>query len=104
MLYSSPESPVEVSVEGDHREATVSVTDRGPGIPPSEWEAVFDPLIRGGTANGNRNGNGLGLFIARRVVQAHGGEISLKSDETGSTFQVRVPLNGRGSVHANPPR
>jgi signal transduction histidine kinase len=104
MLYSSPDSPVEVSVEGDHREATVSVTDRGPGIPPSELEAVFDPLIRGGTANDSRNGNGLGLFIARRVVQAHGGEISLRSDETGSTFQVRVPVNGRGSVHANPAR
>jgi signal transduction histidine kinase len=104
MLYSPPESPVEVSVERGRQEATVSVTDRGPGIPPSEWEAVFDPLVRGGTANGNRNGNGLGLFIARRVVRAHGGELSLKSDETGSTFQVRVPINGRGSGHANPPR
>lgn len=104
LLYSPSDSPVEVSVEEDHREATITVTDRGPGIPPSEWEAVFDPLIRGATGNGNRNGNGLGLFIARRVVQAHGGEISVESDETGSTFQVRLPLNGRGSVRANPPR
>lgn len=104
MSYSPPDAPVDVLVEEDDRWATVSVTDRGPGIPPSEWEAVFDPLIRGATAHGNRNGKGLGLFIARRVVQAHGGQISLKSDKTGSTFQVRVPLDGRGVLHANPSR
>ncbi|MGH2659577.1 MAG: sensor histidine kinase [Actinomycetota bacterium] len=104
LSYSPPDAPVDVLVEEDDGWATVSVTDRGSGIPPSEWEAVFDPLIRGAMANGNRNGKGLGLFIARRVVQAHGGEISLKSDGMGSTFQVRVPLDGRGRVHANPPR
>ncbi len=104
LSYSPPDASVDVLVERDDRWATVSVIDRGPGIPPSEREAVFEPLVRGATANGNRNGRGLGLFIARRVVQAHGGEISLKSDQTGSTFQVRVPLNGSGTSHANPPR
>jgi signal transduction histidine kinase len=104
LSYSPPDAAVDVLVERDDRWATVSVTDRGPGIPPSEREAVFEPLVRGATANGIRNGKGLGLFIARRVVQAHGGEISLKSDRTGSTFQMRVPLNGSGTSRANPPR
>jgi signal transduction histidine kinase len=102
LSYSPPDAAVDVLVERDDRWATVSVTDRGPGIPPSEREGVFEPLVRGATANGNQNGRGLGLFIARRVVQAHGGEISLKSDRTGSTFLVRIPLNG--TSHANPPR
>jgi signal transduction histidine kinase len=104
LSYSRPDAAVDVLVEKDDQWATVSVTDRGPGIPPSEREAIFEPLVRGATANGNRNGRGLGLFIARRVVEAHGGEISLKSDRTGTTFLVRVPLNARGTSHANPPR
>jgi signal transduction histidine kinase len=57
-----------------------------------ELDHVFDPFRRGTGAGRGVPGAGLGLFVARRIVEAHGGEIAVDSTPgTGSTFTVRLP-------------
>jgi signal transduction histidine kinase len=94
--YSPSESKVHVSVTSDGRHATVSVRDEGPGVAPAEQQSIFDPLVRGQASAGGRSGSGLGLFVAKRVVEAHGGRIWLESSlgvqkSSGATFHVRLP-------------
>jgi signal transduction histidine kinase len=69
----------------------VKVSDRGPTIPGDERETIFDPFVRGRSAGG-RPGNGLGLFVARRVAEAHGGALWNEPDHAGATFVLRLPL------------
>ena len=88
--FEHTSSDVELRVEVNRREATVSVADRGPGISPESRSAIFDPFDRDRRAA--RRGRGLGLFIAQRAVQAHGGVLWLESGSRGSVFRLRVPL------------
>lgn len=102
LAYSPSDSQVEVSIEEAERSVTVSVRDHGPGIPAAEREAIFDPFIRGGMARFSRSGKGLGLFITRRVVEAHDGEIWLESNGKGAAFHIQLPVeNQRGSPSAS---
>lgn len=94
LMYSPPDSPVKVRVEFEHRWARVVVSDGGPGIPDEEREAVFDPLQRGSAHGVARTGSGLGLFIARRVLEAHGGSIALRSSKAGASFILELPAEG----------
>jgi signal transduction histidine kinase len=72
--------------EGDEG-VEVEVSDRGIGIPPDKLDQVFDPYVT--TKNG---GSGIGLSMAYRIVQFHGGEITAESQMgEGSTFTVRLP-------------
>jgi len=69
----------------------IAVSDNGPGIPPEDVEAVFDLYHRAGNASGVE-GTGLGLAIVKAVCEAHGGSVSLSSDEdNGSLFTMRLP-------------
>jgi signal transduction histidine kinase len=77
--------------------ARVRVRDQGPGVPPSERESIFDPFMRGTASHLARTGNGLGLFIARRVMEAHGGRIWLTSNRSGAEFTIELPLAKGGS-------
>lgn len=93
-----------VSVRVFHVEGCVEVAvrDRGPGIPMAEREMVFDPFVRGRVNRGSRGGHGLGLFIARRVIDAHGGSIWAESAPTGASFRIRLPaLYGKASRSAS---
>jgi signal transduction histidine kinase len=93
LLYSPSDAEVDVRVEHDRAGmATVIVRDRGPGILPSERDSVFEPLVRGTAGRRSPYGAGLGLFIAKRVVEAHGGTISLESDPGGTIFRVELPV------------
>ncbi|MDQ2964666.1 MAG: HAMP domain-containing histidine kinase [Chloroflexota bacterium] len=86
---------VRVTVEETNDGARVRVRDRGPGVPASERRLIFDPFARGMSANG-RGGSGLGLFIARRIVEAHQGSIGLRSARPGTEFFVELPLAEEG--------
>ena len=67
--------------------------DYGPGIPPDVLPHVFDRFYRVEDERSAREGLGLGLFIAREVVNAHGGRIEVESElGTGATFIVTLPL------------
>jgi signal transduction histidine kinase len=81
---------VEVTVELTPDEATVSVSDRGPGVPPDEVTTLFDPFGRGRRTR--RGGRGLGLIIAQRAVQAHDGVLGLEATGSGAVFRMRVPV------------
>jgi signal transduction histidine kinase len=89
LAYSPADSRVTIKVSGLGRRARISIADRGPGIAPGE--AVFGPFVRGSAGQSTREGNGLGLFIARRVVEAHGGILSLSSSARGSVFTIELP-------------
>ena len=94
MKYSRPAAPivVTISVEGGH--GMVSVADQGIGIPPDDLARVFDRFYRiGGTADAVA-GQGLGLYICKEIVIAHGGKIWAESEGPGrgSTFSFTLPL------------
>ena len=74
------------------------MADRGPGIPPGEQAHVFEPFFRGRRAlEGQIHGTGLGLNLARKIFQAHGGSIQLGSaGAAGTEFIVRLPAAPSG--------
>jgi signal transduction histidine kinase len=81
---------VAVRVERDGELARLAVTDHGIGIAPEDQARVFEPFER--AASSDRCG-GLGLFIARRIVEAHGGSIRIESAPgAGATFLVEQPI------------
>lgn len=93
MAYSPQGSTVAVTVTADREALTISVADRGPGVPASERETIFDPFMRGQIGQTTRFGKGLGLFIARRVVEAHEGKIWVESPGgEGAVFHLSLPL------------
>jgi two-component system, OmpR family, sensor histidine kinase BaeS len=90
--YTPAGGEVEVSAGAEGGEAWIRVRDTGPGIPPEEQERVFAPFYRGGAGGRFPQGMGLGLGIAREIVQAHGGRIELHSVVgQGSAFTLRLP-------------
>jgi signal transduction histidine kinase len=72
------------------------VADQGPGIPDGEAQRVFERFYRADAARASSDGGaGLGLAIARKLVEDHGGRIEARSEVgRGSTFTVRLPLAG----------
>jgi len=74
-------------------EIEIRVSDHGAGIPPEEQKRVFDAFFRGRKAVQDQiHGTGLGLHLVKRIVEAHGGTVSLESElGAGSTFIVRLP-------------
>jgi len=72
-------------------EACVVIEDSGPGIAEAVKEVLFEPFVT--TRRGGREGAGLGLFLADRLVHAHGGRIEVASEQgKGARFTVRLPL------------
>lgn len=77
---------------GRCRAVRVAITDRGPGIPDEEQRMIFEPFYRGRRAIENQvHGAGLGLALVKRIVEAHGGTIELRSSAEGSEFIVTLP-------------
>ena len=94
--HSPAGSRVELQVTAEDGNAVFRVTDQGSGIPPEKLERLFEAFERAGTRKtaGERS-VGLGLTIAKRIVEAHGGTIDVESRVgEGSVFTVTVPGNG----------
>jgi signal transduction histidine kinase len=64
------------------------LADEGPGVPPEIRERLFDPFV----TRGKKSGTGLGLAVARRFVEDHGGRIELLESGRGACFQILLPL------------
>ena len=90
-LKFGPEgTPITLRARSQAGEVAISVEDRGAGIPPDHLEHIFDRFWQGDRAT--RGGAGLGLAIARGIVEAHGGRIWVESElGRGSTFHFTVP-------------
>ncbi|MBM7112869.1 HAMP domain-containing sensor histidine kinase [Archangium primigenium] len=94
LKYSPESSGVEVQVRHEGDEAWLCVVDQGIGISPEELTGLFAPFQRTGRAREKAPGVGIGLSVARRIVEAHGGRIEVESQPgRGSTFRVRLPLS-----------
>jgi PAS domain S-box-containing protein len=86
--------PIEVSVEVEGAQAVIRVRDSGIGIAPEHLDRIFDRFER--AVSKNYSGLGMGLYISRQIVEAHGGTISVVSEVgQGSTFSVMLPLGGK---------
>lgn len=90
--YSPQGGPVRVTVRRLEAGAEIAVADRGLGIAPEELPHVFEPFRRAAATRDRIAGIGLGLFVCRRIVEAHHGRLEVASTPgEGSTFTVRLP-------------
>jgi phosphoserine phosphatase RsbU/P len=94
LQYSPPETPVRVTTRGEVDTVVLEVHNAGAPIAPEVLPRVFEPMERGLSAQPGQLGRsiGLGLFIVRHIVLAHGGRVSVRSVEVeGTTFTVLLP-------------
>ncbi len=87
---------LKVTASGDAEHVDIIVSDTGRGIPPEHLANIFRPFFTTKTGKdrpaGSNSGSGVGLAFCRRIVDAHGGEISVTSQAgQGSTFTIRLP-------------
>jgi len=91
VAHGGTNKPIEVSAVRDGPVLVISVADRGPGLAPSEENKVFEKFYRGPRTR--PGGLGLGLSIARQLVEAHGGELVARNREGGGArFSIRLPM------------
>ncbi|MCB1057029.1 MAG: ATP-binding protein, partial [Acidobacteria bacterium] len=88
---SPPEAPVDVRVRAGgpskRPELRITVRDRGPGLPAGHEQEIFEPFFTTRT-----RGTGLGLAVARRIVEQHGGSLTARNHPAGGAeFDVRIP-------------
>jgi signal transduction histidine kinase len=89
---SPPQQPIELRLWTDDGRARVSVHDHGPGLPPDMASRVFEKFVRG--RGSTVSGTGLGLYIAKQILEAHGGRIWVDSPPgEGATFTIELPLS-----------
>lgn len=102
--YGDADLPVTVRMTSSDGEVALTVNNRGKTIPPDKLSSIFDPMVRiAASANASNNDYtertslGIGLFISREIVHAHGGTVGLESTQAGgTTFTVTMPLMPRG--------
>jgi signal transduction histidine kinase len=94
LKYSPPATPVSLSMREENREnqagLAIDVADCGPGISSTLGETIFEPFVRG-EQSGDTAGTGLGLYLARRIVEMHQGCLSFES-RMGACFRVWLPF------------
>lgn len=88
----APLSDIEIRVQQTQQYSEIEVKDFGPGIPDKYLPFVFDRFFRNPEQSPNIHGSGLGLYICKKIVQAHNGQITVKSEiNKGTKFQITIP-------------
>ena len=100
--YSADGSDIIIGALAEENMVKVSIRDRGCGIPEWEIKKIFDPFYRiNGPDTDQIRGTGLGLTIARAIIEMHGGELWVESKEgSGSTFCFTLPLGYNGRMES----
>lgn len=97
-LYSPKDRPIVITAEGNGGSVRTSVVDQGPGIGKPEQAMIFEKFYRGREQHYLARGTGMGLAIAKAIVEAHGGSISVASElGHGSVFFFTLPVDGGAS-------
>lgn len=92
--YSPKDSVVNIAVQEKSPHLIVSIHDTGIGIPPEDKEKIFSKFYRGTNAvKAQTEGSGLGLFMTRKIIKRHGGEIWFESSAGGTTFYISIPTD-----------
>ncbi|PPQ29245.1 hypothetical protein CCR94_15640 [Rhodoblastus sphagnicola] len=89
-VYGAPAAPIQVQAFARQGQFELAVTNSGPTIEPADVERLFQPFFRG-TVRGSREGLGLGLYICSEIAKAHGGTISVSSENGTTSFTLRMP-------------
>jgi signal transduction histidine kinase len=90
--YSPSGEEVDVTAARENGVVRITVRDRGPGIPFDQQGVIFEKFGRAEVPGGSMPGTGLGLFIARSIVEAHGGALDVESHpERGTAFTMTLP-------------
>lgn len=90
--FTHPSAPIEVWIREDSVTVTVDVADNGPGIAEADLPHLFEELYRGRNAR-NIEGNGLGLAVVKKIIERHGGRVTVRSRlGQGTVFTVQLPL------------
>lgn len=93
----APGSPVTIILDRKDELAVVAICDQGPGIAPQHVERLFQRFYRVPESSTVIRGTGLGLYICRKIIQAHNGEITAESElGKGTTFKIHLPLIENG--------
>ena len=95
---------ITVDVGGDGSEAYLAVTDEGAGVPPKDRQRVFQRFVRladSDSSDGSKRGPGIGLYVVKGLVEAHGGSVSVESSAQGSgaRFVVKLPFRSETDEH-----
>lgn len=91
--HSPPSSRILISLTTDNDTAIIAIKDQGPGIPEEAKDHIFERFYRASKSRTARQGSvGLGLAIAKTIVDKHKGQIMAESDSNGTTFTVTLPL------------
>lgn len=97
LKYGAPAAPVELAIEEIDGTAHLSVANQGPAIPADELACLFDRYARARAARASATkGSGLGLYIAKGLVEAHGGRIWVERSDDQTVFRFTLPLDDTG--------
>jgi len=92
LKYSPPGSPIEITGEQKDGRVVLRIHDQGPGIPLRERERIFEKFYRWQATSSHIPGTGLGLYIAREITRAHGGDVWVEGEPgSGSEFCIALP-------------
>ncbi|MEZ5451497.1 MAG: ATP-binding protein [Thiothrix sp.] len=89
--HTPPDTTVTVAIHQNGNSLHMTVDDQGSGVPETELESIFEPFQRSSTGSPARNGYGLGLAIARRAIESHGGSIRA-TNRPGQGLRISIAL------------
>ncbi len=101
--YSPPNTQVTVRIEKKEPFVLLAVSDQGRGISAEDQKILFQPFGRGRSADRLAEGSGMGLYVVKQIIEAHGGQIAVQSEPgRGTTFQIKLPLAAEGDRDEQP--
>jgi two-component system sensor histidine kinase KdpD len=99
--YSRTDAGIAVDVRPRGEEIAITVSNEGPPILPAEQQRIFERFYRGADARRTGGGSGLGLFVARKIARAHGGDLVLADEGPRRVaFRLTIPQSEQEVVHA----